>query len=161
MRRVVRWQFTVLLVCLTLALAACVGPAGPQGPQGDPGLPGKPGLPGLPGLPGSPGPAGAPGKDAPGLPGASLALSSSTVQQGAKLTVMGAGFTPKSPVAVDVYGLYGLKLTISPTSLVVNDSGAFQFEATIPADATVGLKTVRAEDGQMTVATAPLLVNKK
>ncbi|MDP6100478.1 MAG: hypothetical protein QGH66_03535 [Dehalococcoidia bacterium] len=178
-----------LVMAVLLAVAACTGSAGPQGAPGLPGesglpgisgAPGKPGLPGIsgePGKPGLPGISGAPGKpglpglqgpagkDAPGLPGASVQVSPSTAKRGDTVTVTGAGFTPGSIVLVEADGLRGpaaIAITgdLSPEEMIVNDNGAFQFELATPSNSAEGLKTLRAEDADGTVATTPMTITK-
>ncbi|MFC1918188.1 collagen-like protein [Chloroflexota bacterium] len=164
MTKFLRFMLAFSLVLIFLAATACAGPAGTAGLPGQPGISGEPGLPGkagLPGLQGPPGPAGEPGKDAPGLPGASVIIDPSTVSPGGTLMITGAGFTPDSAAIVEVDGLYGVvKIAISPDDLMTNENGAFQCEVTVNAKAIEGLKTLRAIDSELTVATTPITIKK-
>jgi hypothetical protein len=92
-------------------------------------------------------------------------VSPSTAKRGDTVTVTGAGFTPGSIVLVEADGLRGpaaIAITgdLSPEEMIVNDNGAFQFELATPSNSAEGLKTLRAEDADGTVATTPMTITK-
>ena len=145
------YLLTVSIVALFLA-AACAspgtqGPAGPKGASGDPGLPGNPGAAGLPGDPGNPGttgpqgPQGTQGAQGPqGDPATSsasslvipatevTACSGKRCKSGGKFEMRGAGFTPGSPVIIEVNiggQAYFPVLSSSSSDIYANDNGAF------------------------------------
>ncbi|MDP6346937.1 MAG: hypothetical protein QGF81_01035 [Dehalococcoidia bacterium] len=95
-----------------------------------------------------------------------MVVSPSTSIRGDDVTVTGAGFTPGSIVLVEVDGLRGpaaialVSADLSPEEMVVNDNGAFQFELPTPSNSAPGLKTLRAEDAEGTVATTSLTITK-
>jgi len=162
MRRSYLWLL-VMMVLLSLIVVACAGPPGAAG------LPGEPGLPGKAGLPGVQGPDGPLGKDAPGLAGASVVVGSPTASPGGMVTISGAGFTPGAPIVVTIVGAYidagqsppeFTDISASPADLVANETGAFQFEAEIPPKSVAGLKTVKVQDTEGTVGTAPITIVK-
>ena len=88
-------------------------------------------------------------------------IDPSTINPGGSLMITGAGFTPDSAVIVEVDGLYGVvKIAISPDDLMTNENGAFQCEVIVNAKAVEGLKTLRAIDTELTVATTPITIKK-
>jgi hypothetical protein len=145
------YLLTVSIVALFLA-AACAspgaqGPAGPKGAPGDPGLPGNPGAAGLPGDPGNPGAIGSQGlqgsqgaKGPQGNPATSsasslvipaaevTACSGKRCKSGGTFDMRGAGFTPGSPVIIEVNiggETFFPVLSSSSTDIYANDNGAF------------------------------------
>jgi len=184
------YLLTVSIVALFLA-AACAspgaqGPAGPKGAPGDPGLPGNPGSAGLPGDPGNPGatgpqgPQGATGPQGPqGDPATSsasslvipatevIACSGKRCKSGGKFEMRGAGFTPGSPVIIEV-NIGGLTffpvLSSDATDIYANDNGAFNgtWKAASGRRAetamAVGTYTVIASDADGNQASAVLNV---
>lgn len=102
----------------------------------------------------------------------SLDVNPSTVKAGQNVVVKGAGFTPGSPVIVELIGAYkkvkgAIKTNLSTKAvkgsivdLKCNPYSAFKLEIKIPRQTPVGVYTLQAEDEKMIKATVPLEVVK-
>jgi hypothetical protein len=114
----------------------------------------------------------------PGLAGTasassgSLSVSPSAVKTGEKVVVRGAGFTPGSPVIVELISAYSdVKGAIttnfsskavegSIVDLKCNEYSAFKLEIKIPGSTVAGVYTLQAEDEAGIKATVPLEIIK-
>jgi len=95
------------------------------------------------------------------LPGASLSVIPSVVAPGDEFVVLGAGFTPKDEIMLDLVGAWmGARVTIGPPDLKANEYGAFEVKAKMDPLVSEGVFAVKAMDKNGTVATAPLAIKK-
>lgn len=102
----------------------------------------------------------------------SLYVSPSEVKAGEKIVVKGAGFSPGSPVIVELISTYsGVKGAIttnfsskevdgSIVDLKSNEYSAFKLEIKIPGSTVAGVYTLQAEDETGIKATVPLEIIK-
>ena len=102
----------------------------------------------------------------------SLSVSPSAVKAGEKVVVKGAGFTPGSPVIVELISSYsGVRGAIttnfsskavdgSIVELECNEYSAFKLEIKIHRSTVTGVYTLQAEDETGIKATVPLEIIK-
>ena len=87
-----------------------------------------------------------------------IALGSSKVAAGKKLTVTGEGYTPGETVSIELRPKKGEPVEVG--TVVVGDDGAFSTQVTVPKNAQPGKYTVAAAQADGDAATATVTVNR-